>query len=317
MVPRNWSRTQWWSANTSLFCDKMIQYHLWRTMMGFPGHKTQIYVWGPTHQPYNPIIWAILWILYIIPYTIYVSISKAILYHMIKEKIPMIVEISNDGSLSHHLIFLDSFYRSWAADQLIFVQGIILGQIFCPRSQLSQLIFVQGIIFGTNILSKVKIVSVIQEYKGHNCLSNTRKVKQTFWQRRDLADLFLFWYFCQYLFVIHFYIFLRESELNLRDLKKKDSNHSFLSLDDHSSQKFPQVPKLSITKYSKQALPRNCLRTWKTSFKFFTKMEIICKFFKILIPAFRLLALCPPAIIFAPLSLVFTRRFLVSLLRTK
>ena len=145
MVPRNWSRTQWWSANTSLFCDKMIQYHLWRTMMGFPGHKTQIYVWGPTHQPYNPIIWAILWILYIIPYTIYVSISKAILYHMIKEKIPMMVEISNDGldaSLNHHLIFLDSYYRSWAAGQLIFVQGNI---------------------FGTNILSKVTIVSVIQE----------------------------------------------------------------------------------------------------------------------------------------------------------
>ena len=199
MVPRNWSRTQWWSANTSLFCDKMIQYHLWRTMMGFPGHKTQIYVWGPTHQPYNPIIWAILWILYIIPYTIYVSISRAILYHMIKEKTPMIVEISNDGldaSLNHHLIFLDSYYRGWAADQMIFVQGII---------------------FGAHILSKVTIVSVIQEEK-----------KQTFWQRRDLADLFLFWYFCQYLFVIHFYIFLHESELNFRDFKSKFFQ-SFLS----------------------------------------------------------------------------------------
>ena len=95
-------------------------------------------------------------------------------------------------------------------------------------SAASMLIFVQGIIFGTNILSKVKIVSVIQKYKGHNCLSNTSKVKQTFWQRRDLADLFLFWYFCQYLFVIHFYIFLHESELNFRDFKSKFFQ-SFLS----------------------------------------------------------------------------------------
>ena len=64
--------------------------------------------------------------------------------------------------------------------------------------------------------------------KGHNCLSNTGKVKQTFWQIRDLAHLLLFWYFCQYLFVIHFYIFPHESELNFRDFKSKFFQ-SFLS----------------------------------------------------------------------------------------
>ena len=220
MVPRNWSRTQWWSANTSLFCDKMIQYHLWRTMMGFPGHKTQIYVWGPTHQPYNPIIWAILWILYIIPYTIYVSISRAILYHMIKEKTPMIVEISNDGldaSLNHHLIFLDSYYRGWAADQMIFVQGII---------------------FGANILSKVTIVSVIQEEK------NRHSGNDEIWQIYSYFDIFA--NICLSFISIFF-----SMNLNLTSgtLKVNFSNHSFLSHDDHSSQKFPQVPKLSITKF--------------------------------------------------------------------
>ena len=84
VVLQNWSRSQW-SANTSLFSDKMIQYHLWRTMMGFPGHKTQIYVWGP-HQPYNPIIWPIFSML--MSFSEYILIIKQTLFEWVSSLIP-------------------------------------------------------------------------------------------------------------------------------------------------------------------------------------------------------------------------------------
>ena len=45
--------------------------------MGFPGHKTQIYVWGP-HQPYNPIIWPIFSIL--MSFSEYILIIKQTLF---------------------------------------------------------------------------------------------------------------------------------------------------------------------------------------------------------------------------------------------
>ena len=146
-------------------------------------------------------------------------------------------------------------------------KALFLGQIFCPRSKLSQLY--------RNI--KVTIVLVIQER------SNRHSGNDEIWQIYSYFDIFA--NICLSFISIFFSMYLN---LTSGTLKVNFSNHSFLSLDDHSSQKFPQVPKLSITKYSKQALPRNCLRTWKTSFKFFTKMGIICKFFKFLFPAFQI-----------------------------